>query len=92
MILLTDGQQSTRPVGEFSESLSVLAQRLRDKKVRVYVMGIGAEVDRLQLLSMVDVEHHLFLKKDFNSLNSRIEEELVELNDLGCTGTCQLIT
>ena len=50
------------------------------------MIGIGAEVDQLQLRSMVTQPHHLFLKKDFDSLNQRIEEELVELSDLGCTG------
>lgn len=66
--------------------MKALAQKLRDRGIRVYVVGIGAEVDQLQLRSMVDVPHHLFLKKDFDSLNQRIEEELVELSDLGCTG------
>ncbi len=84
--MLTDGQQSTRPAGEKTEDLAVLAQKLRDKGVRVYVIGIGAEVDQVQLRSMVDVPHHLFLKKDFDALSERIEEELVELNDLGCRG------
>ena len=52
----------------------------------MYVLGVGAEVDKLQLRSMVDVDHHLFLKQDFDQLNARIETELVELNDLGCSG------
>ena len=40
----------------------------------------------MQLRSMVDEPHHLFLKKDFKELNQRIEQELLELNDLGCRG------
>ncbi len=86
MILITDGQQSTHSPGEKIEDLAVLAQRLREKGVRVYVIGIGAEVDQVQLRSMVDEPHHLFLKKDFKELNQRIEQELLELNDLGCRG------
>ena len=86
MLLLTDGQQSTKPPGEKTYNLAALAKKLRDRGIRVYVMGVGAEVDRLQLRLMVDVDHHLFLKDDFESLNTRIEEELVELNDLGCAG------
>lgn len=50
------------------------------------MLGVGAEVDRMQLRSMVDLEHHLFLKDDFDQLNERIEFELVELNDIGCSG------
>eukprot|EP00795_Rhopilema_esculentum_P016249 gene16249-7628_t len=86
VLLLTDGQQSTKPRGEKTYNLAALAKKLRDRGIRVYVMGVGAEVDRLQLRMMVDVDHHLFLKEDFESLNARIEEELVELNDLGCAG------
>ena len=66
--------------------MKALAKTLRDRGIRVYVIGVGAEVDRFQLRSMVDVDHHLFLKDDFDELNARIEEELVELNDLGCLG------
>ena len=43
-------------------------------------------MDKFQLRSMVDADHHLFLKDDFDQLNARIEQELVELNDLGCRG------
>lgn len=83
---MTDGQQSTRPRGEKPNDLAALAKKLRDRGIRVYVLGVGAEVDKLQLRSMVDVDHHLFLKQDFDQLNARIETELVELNDLGCSG------
>ena len=90
-LLLTDGQQSTRPAGDRSYSLSKLATKLSNRGIRVYVIGVGAEVDRYQLRSMVEAEHHLFLKDDFNQLNARIEKELVELNDLGCLGKYQQI-
>ena len=84
--MLTDGQQSTRPAGDRTYDLKALAKTLRDRGIRVYVIGVGTEVDKFQLRSMVDVDHHLFLKDDFDELNARIEEELVELNDLGCIG------
>jgi len=85
-LLLTDGQQSTRPAGDRSYNLAELAKKLGNRGIRVYVIGVGAEVDRYQLRSMVEADHHLFLKDDFNQLNARIERELVELNDLGCLG------
>ena len=83
LILFTDGQQSSAVLGN---ELFDAARRLRDRGIRLYVVGIGTELDRFQLSRIADSEDRLLIARTYDELLQKVEDEVNQLADAGCQG------
>lgn len=81
-VLLTDGQQSVVPG---SVDVAVAAKGLRDSDVEIFAVGIGPEIDLLQLNEMVSKPSFVFYASDFDRLLREISTEIALA--LRCTGS-----
>jgi Mg-chelatase subunit ChlD len=66
VIMLTDGQQA----GSFEPDLQLRADELRELGATVFVIGLGAGVDRDRLLALASSEAHYFASPDDSQLGS----------------------
>lgn len=67
-IVITDGKQTTRK-GPYTE-LSVASSGLTSKKVQVYSLGIGKNVDGQQLVNITGSKNKVFFADSFAALTS----------------------
>ena len=80
-VLLTDGQQSVEPG---SMDVTAAAKLLRNEDVEIFAVGIGPEIDLLQLDEMVSKPSYVFFAADFDRLLKEIIREVTLA--LTCTG------
>ena len=80
-VLLTDGQQSLE---EDSLDVSKVAKSLQNEDVEIFAVGIGPEIDLLQLNEIVSRPSSVFFAADFDRLLKEIASEVSVA--LRCTG------
>lgn len=81
MILLTDGQQSFVP---FTDPPEIIAKELAADGVDVFSIGIGEEIDRVELESLISNKEHIFLATDLDLLTDMLVDEISQA--LTCEG------
>lgn len=70
---MTDGTQTLEPTPEEAKNnLYVAAQNLHDKGIDVLVLGIGKDVNPIELLTMASDESNLYVAKVFDELLSMV--------------------
>lgn len=82
LILLTDGQQTFVPDAEQPETI---AKELAREGVDVFSIGIGEEIDRVELESLISKKEHIFFATDLTLLIDMLVEEISQA--LICEGT-----
>ena len=73
LILLADGQQTFVPDIKHPEQY---AKELASKGVDIFSVGIGEEIDRVELEVLISKPEHIFLASDLNSLLTTLVTEI----------------
>lgn len=81
LILLTDGQQTYVP--RVTEP-SVVAKELVADGIDIFAIGIGPEIDRVELESFISKPEYLFLAPEIDKIVSAVSEEITTA--LKCEG------
>ena len=84
---MTDGQQTYVPN---VQAPSVIARDLHANGVDVFSIGIGEEIDRVELESFINKKEHIFLATDLKQLLSVLVKEITQA--LTCEGLLTLFT
>ena len=83
---MTDGQQTYVPN---VPPPSKIAKKLHANGVDVFSIGIGEEIDRVELESFISKKEHIFLAADRKQLLNVLVKEITQA--LTCEGLCFVI-
>ncbi|EDO40880.1 predicted protein [Nematostella vectensis] len=87
-LFLTDGIQ-TFDQGPYTKP-SIVSQKLKDRGIDVYTVGVGDDVDLFELLSISSGDKYTYSAKNFDELQAKVQEILQE-QCTGCKNTLDLV-